>query len=383
MMQAAQLLNHLAVPLMILAAVLLDRWLGEPRRFHPLVGFGNLARLVERTFYGASDIPPSTRYLSGIAAVGALLIPLVTLAALLQQPEIFGTLFSVVLLYFAIAPRSLDEHAGRVADAFFAGDLSNARLQVGYLVSRDTSQLDESGVARATVESVLENGNDAIFAALFWFVLAGAPGVLLYRLSNTLDAMWGYRNARYNYFGWAAARLDDVLNFIPSRLTALSYALLGHTRSALRCWRQQASTWESPNAGPVMASGAGALRVQLGGAAIYHGALEQRPALGCGMAAGAADIFRAVQLVRHTLYAWLLVITLGALLLNWYETSHPVRSDLSTSLRAKGITKGHKSTTSVNVGWAVPTMSGRARPTLGSGSSGLGMLRISRQQPHA
>ena len=110
-----------------------------------------------------------------------------------------------------------------------------------------------------------------------------------------------------------AARLDDVLNFIPARLTALSYALIGHTHSALRCWRQQAAAWDSPNAGPVMAAGAGALRVQLGGAAIYHGESSQRPPLGCGMAVSAADITRAVQLVRHTLYAWLTVITLGTL----------------------------------------------------------------------
>jgi adenosylcobinamide-phosphate synthase len=318
-MQAIEFINHLAMPSMLLAAVLLDRWLGEPHRFHPLVGFGNLARRIERIFYGAADTAPATRYLRGIASVCVLLIPLVALAALLQQLAIFGTLFSIALLYFAIAPRSLREHAERVANAFYNGDLPGARRQVGYLVSRDTSQMDESGVARATVESVLENGNDAIFAALFWFALAGAPGVLLYRLSNTLDAMWGYRNARYNHFGWAAARLDDVLNFIPSRLTALSYALLGHTRSALRCWRQQAPAWDSPNAGPVMASGAGALRVQLGGAAIYHGELEQRPELGCGMDAGTPDIARAVQLVHHTLYAWLAVITLGALLIAGWQ----------------------------------------------------------------
>ncbi|MFZ3018878.1 MAG: adenosylcobinamide-phosphate synthase CbiB, partial [Gallionella sp.] len=194
-----------------------------------------------------------------------------------------------------------------------------ARQAVGMLVSRDTSQLDEEGVSRATVESVLENGNDAVFAALFWFVVAGAPGVLLYRLSNTLDAMWGYRNARYNEFGWAAARLDDVLNFIPARLTAASYALLGHTRSALSCWRQQASMWSSPNAGPVMASGAGALQVQLGGAAIYHGQLEQRPALGCGHAAGATDIARAVRLVNHSLYLWMAAIASGALLIAGWQ----------------------------------------------------------------
>ncbi|HEU0282512.1 MAG TPA: adenosylcobinamide-phosphate synthase CbiB [Gallionella sp.] len=318
-MPLPEFLGHPEMPLMILAAVLLDRLLGEPRRFHPLVGFGSLARRAEKIFYGPADTIPATRCMRGIAAVAVLLIPLAALAVLLQQFVFFGTLFSIVLLYFAIAPRSLREHAERVVTAFSAGGLPAARQAVGMLVSRDTSRLNEEAVARATVESVLENGNDAIFAALFWFVLAGAPGVLLYRLSNTLDAMWGYRNARYNYFGWAAARLDDVLNFIPARLTALSYALLGHTRSALHCWRQQAAAWESPNAGPVMAAGAGALRVRLGGPASYHGELEQRPLLGCGMTAGAVDIARAVRLVRNTLYVWLAVIALGALLVSGWQ----------------------------------------------------------------
>ncbi|HET7831713.1 MAG TPA: adenosylcobinamide-phosphate synthase CbiB [Gallionella sp.] len=313
-MQMAYFSNHLAVPLMMLAAVLLDRLLGEPCRLHPLVGFGNLARRIEKIGYGDASVAPFMRRMRGVIAVGVLLLPLGILAALLQQLPLFGILFSVILLYFAIAPRALNEHAGRVATAFAAGDLPEARHQVSMMVSRDTRELDESGVARATVESVLENGNDAIFGALFWFAVAGAPGVVLYRLSNTLDAMWGYRNERYYYFGWAAARLDDVLNFIPARLTAVSYALLGHTRSALACWRQQAAAWDSPNAGPVMAAGAGALRIQLGGAAIYHGHLEQRPALGCGTAAQAEDIRRAMRLVRDTLFLWLLLITLGALL---------------------------------------------------------------------
>jgi adenosylcobinamide-phosphate synthase len=306
--------NSLAVPAMVLAAVSLDRLLGEPRRFHPLAGFGSLAKRVEALLYGAA-----ARRLRGIVAVVLLLIPFAALAAWLQRQPLFGSLFVILVLYFAIAPRSLGEHAGRVAEAFAVGDLPAARQAVGMLVSRDTGQLDEEGVARATVESVLENGNDAIFGALFWFVVAGAPGALLYRLSNTLDAMWGYRNERYNEFGWAAARLDDMLNFVPARLTAASYALLGHTRSALSCWRQQAPTWDSPNAGPVMAAGAGALQVRLGGAAIYHGVLEQRPALGCGSTAGVADIARAVQLVRHTLYLWLAVIASGALLIAGWQ----------------------------------------------------------------
>lgn len=312
MMSVPPNFNLLAMSLTILAAVLLDRMLGEPQRFHPLAGFGWLARRVERLLYGADA--SRANYVRGMAAVSLLLLPLALLAAWLQSLAIIGMLFSVLLLYFAIAPRSLREHAERVAQAFSADDLPAARKAVSMMVSRDTSQLDEEGVARATMESVLENGNDAIFAALFWFVVAGAPGVLLYRLSNTLDAMWGYRNERYNYFGWAAARLDDVLNFIPARLTALSYALIGNTRSAFHCWQQQAATWGSPNAGPVMASGAGALCVRLGGAAIYHGELEQRPSLGCGMTASAADITRAVRLVQHTLYLWLMVIASGTLL---------------------------------------------------------------------
>jgi adenosylcobinamide-phosphate synthase len=168
--------------------------------------------------------------------------------------------------------------------------------------------MDAQAVASAAVESVLENGNDAVFGALFWFLVAGAPGVLLYRLVNTLDAMWGYRTPRYLYFGWAAARLDDVLNFIPARLTALTYALIGHTRSALRCWRAQAGEWESPNAGPVMAAGAGALGVGLGGGAYYHGQWEERPALGAGPRPDATSIPAGLRLVRLGVILWLLVV---------------------------------------------------------------------------
>jgi adenosylcobinamide-phosphate synthase len=293
------------LPLAALAAVLLDRRLGEPRRFHPLVGFGTLAgwlekRLNRRTIAGGA--------LAWLLAVG----PWVALAAALRPLAPFAV--DVVLLYFALGAQSLCEHAEAIARPLAAGDLAEARRRVGWIVSRDTSALDADGVARAGVESVLENGNDAAFGALFWFALLGGPGALLFRLANTLDAMWGYRTERLNLFGRVAARADDLLNWPAARLTALTYALLGRTRTALACWRTQAPAWDSPNAGPVMAAGAGSLGVALGGAAIYHGQREERPPLGAGTPPTAADLGRAVGLVRRGLWLWLAALFISGAL---------------------------------------------------------------------
>ncbi len=286
----------LAMPLAALAAVLVDHLLGEARRWHPLVGFGRLAALIEARL-NRRRLPGGM--LAWLLAVG----PWVALAAWLRPYAPFAV--DVVLLYFSLGARSLTEHAADIAGPLREGRLDEARQRVGWIVSRDTSALDATGVATAGVESVLENGNDAIFGALFWFALLGGPGALLFRLANTLDAMWGYRNERFNLFGRPAARIDDALNWLPARLTALTYALFGQTRQALACWRAQAPIWDSPNAGPVMAAGAGSLGVRLGGAALYHGQEEIRPALGTGPAPVAADIERAITLIRQSLCLWL------------------------------------------------------------------------------
>ena len=240
-------------------------------------------------------------------------LPWTALAFWAGRHGLAGWLVDVVLLYLALGGRSLAEHAERVAADLAAGDLAAAREHVGWIVSRDTSELDESGVAKACVESTLENGNDAVFGALFWFMLFGGAGAVLFRLANTLDAMWGYKTERFLRFGWAAARLDDVLNYLPARLTALSYALFGQTRRALVCWRAQAPLWESPNAGPVMSAGAGSLGLALGGAAIYHGQREERPVLGEGRFPGGADISRALALLRRSAWLWLLIFLIGGL----------------------------------------------------------------------
>ena len=304
------------IALLCIGAVLLDYQWGEPRHWHPLVGFGGLAQRVEALAYGTPELSVKVRRERGIGAVIVLLTPFTVAVWLLAKIPLIGPVMALGLLYMAIGTRSLTQHAEAVAAALRVGDLPLARQKVAMIVSRDTDDLNEEEISRATAESVLENGCDATFGVLFWFVLAGTAGVVLYRLTNTLDALWGYRTPRYLHFGWAAARLDDALNWLPARLTALSYALAGRQLVlAWRCWQEQAPGWKSPNAGPVIAAGAGALGLALGGPARYRGEWQSRSALGEGLAPRAEDIGRAVALVRRALWLWLAVILLGGLVL--------------------------------------------------------------------
>ncbi|MGF6763894.1 adenosylcobinamide-phosphate synthase [Paraburkholderia sp. GAS33] len=293
------------------AGVCVDRWLGEPGTAHPLVGFGKLAMRIEARLNTGRH-----GRLFGILAWALAVLPPVLIAVWLVTvlPFMLTCAVHVLLLWFALGARSLNDHIAPIARALAQHDLAEARRLTALIVSRETAHADESALARAAVESALENGNDAIFGALFWFAVGGGPGALAFRLANTLDAMWGYRTPRYLRFGWAAARIDDVLNWIPARLTAASYALLGDTRTAWRCWREQAPRWDSPNAGPVMASGAGSLNVLLGGAAVYHGTIEARPTLGAGQAAGTAHIDAALRLVERTVILWLALLIVLALM---------------------------------------------------------------------
>ncbi|KVV31113.1 cobalamin biosynthesis protein [Burkholderia ubonensis] len=299
------------VAMLAVIAVIVDRAVGEPSAAHPLVAFGRLAARIE----AALNTGRRGR-LTGIAAWLAAVAPPVLIAVWLAAalPTPLAAALHVALLWFALGAKSLADHLAPIAAALFRHDLPGARALTARIVSRDTSAADEGALSRAAVESALENGNDAIFGALFWFVIAGGPGALMFRLANTLDAMWGYRTPRFLTFGWAAARIDDLLNWAPARLTAASYALLGDTASAWRCWRTQARHWDSPNAGPVMAAGAGSLNVQLGGPAVYHGELEHRPVLGAGSPASAAHIVAALSLVTRTLALWLALLVASAIL---------------------------------------------------------------------
>jgi len=305
-------LPPLTLALLLAAGVALDLVLGEARRWHPLVGFGNLAHALERRLNRGG-----LRIARGALGWALAVLPLAALAwAACALPGAIGLALHALLLYVCIGLRSLRDHTLPIHAALAGGDLERARWLTSRIVSRDTANAGESDLAKAGAESLLENGNDAVFGTLFWFLVGGGAGAVLFRLANTLDAMWGYRNERFNLFGRVAARIDDGLNYVPARLTALSYVLLadGGRLRAWRCWRAQAPHWSSPNAGPVMASGAGALGISLGGAAVYDGEVEQRPPLGTGPAAQGADIVRAWRLVRRTALLWVaLALLFGGL----------------------------------------------------------------------
>jgi adenosylcobinamide-phosphate synthase len=196
-----------------------------------------------------------------------------------------------------------------------ADDLAGARTRLSHLCARDPSGLDAKALARATVESLAENTSDAAIAPLFWGAVAGVPGLLAYRAINTLDAMVGYRNARYERFGWASARLDDVVNFPPARLTGLLTVACarGARKEAWRVLRRDGSAHPSPNAGRCEAAFAGALGVRLGGTNAYGGRVEERPEMGDGRAPEVGDIRRAARLSTAVTIAAAAVATAAAI----------------------------------------------------------------------
>ncbi|MGH1439788.1 MAG: adenosylcobinamide-phosphate synthase CbiB [Cellvibrionaceae bacterium] len=301
------------IAIVVILAFVLDYIFGEPKRYHPLIGFGSLASRCERICNRFYELP-QYRFISFILGLSSwlllVLIPTVSITLLVAIPDSILFLFfaETVVLTLAIAQTSLKQHGLAILTPLLVGDVVTARQELAKIVSRDTQNLQELAVRQATIESILENGSDAIFAPVFWYVVGGLPAIIIYRLSNTLDAMWGYKTLRFNYFGRFAARMDDILNYVPSRLVALSYALLGATRSSLHCWFKQAHRLESPNAGVVMTAGAGALELTLGGPSHYHGEIKHKPEFGCGQLPENNDISRSLRLVSRTAMLWCLLL---------------------------------------------------------------------------
>ena len=278
-----------------------DRLFGDPRRFHPVAGFGQVAAAVERRVY-ADDRGRGVVHTALLVGSTGLL-GLAADRASARRP-LMNIVATAATTWAVIGGRSLGSEADAVHDFLAAGDLPAARQQLTHLVGRDTSGLDVSDVSRATIESVAENTSDAVVAPLLAGAVGGIGGLMAYRAANTLDAMVGHRNDHYQNFGWASARLDDLLNVPGSRLSAGLAVLLaptidGHPGNAWRIWRRDAKHHPSPNAGPVEASFAGAMDVTLGGVNRYGERIEDRHTLGDGPPPTPADIGRSVRLARN------------------------------------------------------------------------------------
>ncbi|MBO9522298.1 MAG: cobalamin biosynthesis protein [Nocardioidaceae bacterium] len=273
-----------------------DRLLGDPRRFHPVAGFGRAAGRLETSLYDDSRLRGVA--FTAVLVGGATVTGLAAERATRTRP-LAHTLLTATATWAVLGGRSLEREATAVGD-LLGTDLPAARQRLTHLVGRATAHLDETEVARAVVESVAENTSDAVVAPLVLGGLLGIPGLLGYRAANTLDAMVGHRSERYRSFGWASARLDDLLNLPGARVAASLATLLGEDRTgALRAWRRDAARHPSPNAGPVEAAFAGALGIRLGGANTYGADVEHRPVLGDGAAPRPADIARANDLARR------------------------------------------------------------------------------------
>lgn len=279
----------------LLLGLAADRLLGDPRRGHPVAGFGRVAAALERRTWRDDRA-------AGVVHVALLVGGTVALArvpARVRRP-VPRALLTAAATWVVVGGTSLDREAAAVGRHLAAGDLPAAREQLTHLVGRDTSRLDEAEIVRATLESLAENTSDAVVAPLVWGAVAGIPGLLGYRAANTLDAMVGHRSVRYERFGWAAARLDDVLNLPGARLTAALAVVLGDDpRTAWRTWRRDAGGHPSPNAGPVEAAFAGALGTRLGGTNDYGGRVEHRAVMGDGPPPTRADLERARVLARR------------------------------------------------------------------------------------
>lgn len=289
--------DHVAPALM--TGFVLDAIFADPRRWHPVAGFGNTALWLERYTYRSSRI-------RGFAHECMLVGSVVALALVAQEmAERRGLGFALrsAATWTVLGGSSLEREALAIHAHLKAQDLPAARMQVRNLVGRDPEHLTADEIARACIESVAENCSDAVVAPLVWGAIAGTPGLLGYRAINTLDAMVGHRTARYHSFGWAAARIDDLANWIPARLAAAMTALAaplvgGSPGTVVALVRRDAGQHPSPNAGQVETAFAAALNIRLGGENVYDGAIEHRGVLGDGEAARPDDILRAVRLAR-------------------------------------------------------------------------------------
>lgn len=294
----------------MLLALAIDAVLGWPRAIHARIGhpvtwIGAMISALDRRFNRETDSGAARRMVGTCVAlfVIALVAAMAWTAASMLPKGWIGLILAGVFAWPLVAARSMYDHVDAVARPLLAGDLAEARQAVSMIVGRDPSQLDAAGIARAATESLAENTSDGIVAPLFWGVIFGLPGIAAYKAINTLDSMIGHRTPRHEAFGWAAARIDDVANLIPARLTGVLFAAVSvRRRIALATMWRDAGHHRSPNAGWPEAAIAGALGVRLSGPRIYHGHVADEPWLNeAARDPAAADILAGLTLYRRAM----------------------------------------------------------------------------------
>ena len=308
---------------MLTAAVafLFDTLIGDPKsKLHPVVLMGNLISLLEKILYRADDRDAIKLVKGGVLVVIVIAVNFVIGAAIEFEAASLGSMtaeifIEALVLSFMISPRSLAEAGREIHDLLMLGNIVEARRKVGWIVGRDTDRLNEAEIVRATVETIAENTVDGIISPLFFFVIGGLPFAAAYRAANTMDSMIGYKNDKYLYFGRVAARLDDVLNYIPARLTALIFitaaAILGLDYvNALNMVRRDAKKHPSPNGGYAEAAVAGALNIRLGGFNSYFGRQTFRAYMGEAIEVLASNHIMLAIRMMYTATILFLTITL-------------------------------------------------------------------------
>ena len=314
--------------LSMLIALYLDRLIGWPdqlyRNFsHPVVGIGALISTADQIL-NRDNWPAAVRKIAGVFFLLVTLTGLYWVCRLIVSgiPSGWaGIGLTAVLAWPFLAAKSLSDHVQAVAVNLQAGDLPAAREAVSMIVGRNSEQLDQNAIARAAVESLAENTSDGVTAPLFWGVLFGLPGLVVYKAINTADSMIGYRTKKHQAFGWAAARLDDLVNLIPARLTGLMYVLLARApMHALAVMVKDAPRHRSPNAGWPESAVASALGIRLSGPRLYNGVASPDPWLNkTGRDPGPEDITAALQLYSHLLWLVSLLLLLGTICLFFAE----------------------------------------------------------------
>lgn len=304
----------MTVFLSCLLAVILARWLGEPKRWQPADQFGRWVYGVDELIYTTSESSTRQRRRRALVAVVLCVLPFVLLAVVLSALGPFGLMFDVLVLYLALSSADIESQVEAVIDRLRRFEINEARQSMTSLVDFQVSGLEEPGILRGLLEWMFSRANSGWFAPLFWFVSAGAPAVVLYRLVELLSGIWNENSEHDREQAWAATKVRQLLEWLPARCLALTYALSGDRSRALRCWREYALVWRDTNNGVLIATGSGALGVSVGGGIPNDKTTSYRPILGDGPAPKIKDVERAMRIINRGVWWWLAVIFLVELI---------------------------------------------------------------------